>query len=149
MDILIVSDVLKWTISMYLYYSREPGSKPTYNNTQTLCFTCFNRCVFRQQKEKGKTQNWKAANIPTFNLYLPLFSANTLYSSALARIWCLITSMAYLHRMYGKSLYWHCTHIPGKLYYLKPNASRKWRSGPTQIIQISVHHFQSTFPHFL
>jgi hypothetical protein len=42
MDILIVFDVLKWTISMYIYYSKEPGSKPVYNNKQTLCFTRFN-----------------------------------------------------------------------------------------------------------
>jgi len=42
MDTLIVFDVLKWTIPMYLYYSKKPGSKPICNNKQTLCCTCFN-----------------------------------------------------------------------------------------------------------
>jgi hypothetical protein len=41
MDILIVFDVLKWTIPMYLYYSVEPGSKSIYNNKQTLMFYMF------------------------------------------------------------------------------------------------------------
>jgi len=113
MDVFTVSDALKWTISMYLYYSKEPGSEPIYNNKRTLCFTCFNHLVFRQKQEKGKTQNWKAANIPIFILYLPLFSANKQYSSALAKIWCFSTSLAYLYRMYWKSLYWECTHTPG------------------------------------
>lgn len=96
----------------YIYVfilQQKPCLKPTYNNKQTLCFTCFNRWVFGQQQEKGKTQNWKAANIPIFNLYLPLFSVNKLYSSAMARIWCRSTSLAYLYRMYWKSLYWYCT----------------------------------------
>ena len=54
MDILIVFDVLRWTLSMYLYYTKEPGSKPTYNNKQILCFTCLIIRFSDNSKRKGR-----------------------------------------------------------------------------------------------